>query len=196
MSHENETSICNGALSLIGADPIISLQDDSSERGDLCRQFYEPTRDKVLTAYPWNFAIARASLAQDTETPAYQYAYQYDLPQNPKFCLRVLRMSDPNAVWKVEGRQLLTNSATAFIKYIYKNEDPNTYSSLFRDTFEYLMASKLAYPIAGSRTLGEAQYKFYLLALEDAEDIDTQEGVDDPDDEYMAFDDLLDVRYR
>ena len=85
-----EVSICANALRRLGDDPITSLTDDT-ERARLCNAFYAPARDLVLRAHPWNFAITRATLAQLSDTPAFEYSYQYALPTSP-LCLRVLQM--------------------------------------------------------------------------------------------------------
>ena len=85
-----EVSICSNALRRLGDDPITSLTDDT-ERARLCNAFYVPARDLVLRSHPWNFAVTRATLAQLSDTPAYEYSYQYALPNDP-YCLRVLSM--------------------------------------------------------------------------------------------------------
>ena len=49
-------SICNQALSLVGANSIISLDDNTTE-ARLCKAIYEPVRDALLEEHAWTFAI-------------------------------------------------------------------------------------------------------------------------------------------
>ena len=76
-----EVSICSNALRRLGDDPITALTDDT-ERARLCNAFYVPSRDLVLRSHPWNFAVTRATLAQLSDTPVYEYGYQYAFPND------------------------------------------------------------------------------------------------------------------
>lgn len=193
MATDSEVSVCNGALLMLGADAIGSLDDDT-KKARLCSQFYSSTRDQALQAYPWNFAVKRASLTQDATAPNHGFTYAYDLPNNP-YCLRVLRCQDPRIVFRVEGRRLLSDESTIKIKYIARIESVAEFSPMFREAFEHLLAWKLCYAITGSTSLRGDLMNAYKEILVDAEDVDTQEGVNDPDEEYGEFFDLVNVRY-
>ena len=75
---------------MIGATNIIALNEDSKS-ARVCNQRFANVRDAVMRAHPWNCIVTRASLAADTETPAFTFAYQYTLPTDP-YCLRVLHL--------------------------------------------------------------------------------------------------------
>ena len=188
-----EVSICSNALRILGDDPITSLTDDT-ERARLCNSLYEPARDAVLRSHPWNFAITRATLAQLSTTPAYEYAYQYSLPTDP-YCLRVLSMEYQDYVFKIEhlagtGRVLLTDEGTAKILYIAKVSDTAQFDSLFVDTLTAKMASELSFPVTNSVTLQAQMQKLYQLKLSEARSIDGQEGFMDD----LVSDTLTDFR--
>jgi hypothetical protein len=87
-------SLCNTALDLLGSDTITSLADDSKP-ARLCARNIGRVRDAVLRAYPWNCAIARASLAALAGAPAWGFAAHYQLPEgpDPAYCLRVLEIN-------------------------------------------------------------------------------------------------------
>jgi hypothetical protein len=193
MASDSEVSICNGALLILGAKPIGSL-DDNTDNARLCNQFYSSTRNTALQAYPWNFAVRRATLTQDATAPAYGFTYQYDLPNSPDYCLRVLRAQDPRIVFRVEGRKLLTDEGSINIKYISRITSAAQFSPLFREALEYLLAWKLCYAVTGSTSLRKDLMQSYESILVEAEDIDTQEGVNDPDEEYGEFNDIVDAR--
>lgn len=63
-----EVSICKLALTRVGQDPnSLTALADATKEGRLCTVHYEPSRDAVLRAHPWNFAIKRADLALTTQ---------------------------------------------------------------------------------------------------------------------------------
>ncbi len=168
----SEVGIVNSALVKIGADTITALIDDSEEARAANAQ-YAKLRDEVLRAHPWNFAIARAQLAQLAEDPAFGYAKQYQLPAD---CLRVLSMSDDTIQFEIEGRKLLTDEETAKIRYLRQVTDPNEFDSFFRETLSLRLAADLAYTLVNSGTLSELMMKLYLDHLSKARSIDAQEG--------------------
>jgi hypothetical protein len=167
----------------LGDDPITALTDDT-ERARLCNSFYEPSRDLVLRSHPWNFAITRATLAQLSDTPAYEYSYQYALPTDP-YCLRVLEMQYKDYVFKIEhyasqGRVLLTNESTAKILYIAKVTDTAQFDSMFVDVLTAKLAVDLAYPVTNSVKLQDQMQKLFQQKLSEARSVDGQEGfIDD-----------------
>ena len=188
-----EVSICSNALRILGDDPITSLTDDT-ERARLCNSLYVPARDAVLRSHPWNFAITRATLAQLSTAPAYEYAYQYSLPTDP-YCLRVLSMEYQDYIFKIEhlagtGRVLLTDESTAKILYIAKVTDTAQFDSLFVDTLTAKMALELSFPVTNSVTLQAQMQKLYQLKLSEARSIDGQEGFMDD----LVSDTLTDFR--
>ena len=178
-----EVSICSNALRRLGDDPITSLTDDT-ERARLCNAFYIPSRDQVLRSHPWNFAITRATLAQLSDTPAYEYSYQYALPTDP-YCLRVLEMEYKDYVFKIEhlasqGRVLLTNEGTAKILYIARVTDTVQFDSMFVDVLTAKLAVDLAYPVTNSVKLQDQMQKLFQQKLSEARSVDGQEGfIDD-----------------
>jgi hypothetical protein len=178
-----EVSICSNALRRLGDDPITALTDDT-ERARLCNAFYVPSRDLVLRLHPWNFAVTRATLAQLSDTPAYEYSYQYALPADP-YCLRVLEMQYKDYVFKIEhfasqGRVLLTNEGTAKILYIARVTDTAQFDSMFVDVLTAKLAVDLAYPVTNSVKLQEQMQRLFQQKLSEARSVDGQEGfIDD-----------------
>jgi len=177
-----EVSICAIALRRLGDSPITSLTDNT-ERARLCNSFYNEARDEVLRTHPWNFAITRQQLSQLTDTPLYQYSYQYSLPTDP-FCLRVLEMEYSDYVFKIEhlagtGRVLLTDEGTAKILYIARVTDTAQFDPLFIDTLTAKLSVDLAYPVTGSVQLQQNMQKLYDAKLREARSVDGQEGFQD-----------------
>jgi hypothetical protein len=159
---------------MIGADEIMSI-DEASTQARKAKQIWSDTIESVQRSHPWKCCLSRASLAMMSSTPAFGYAYQYQLPTNP-YCLRVLEMDSPELQFTVEGRLLLTDEETANILYIAKIEDVTQWDALLRRAVACLLASDLAYPIAQSARLADIRYTLFKEALRDARTINAQEG--------------------
>ena len=80
----NNTSICNMALSRIGAKRINDFDDDSDTKNEAiqCRLHFEQTRDALQRSHFWVFTKTRETLSQDTEDPDFEYANQFLLPSD------------------------------------------------------------------------------------------------------------------
>jgi hypothetical protein len=171
-------SICNRALDLLKADPIVSL-DETQEAARLCKRNFEPVRDAVLRAYPWNAAETRASLAALSDPPAWGYDNQFQLPSD---CLRVLRLEneDSGASYKIEGRRIVTDEeAPLNILYLRRVEDPAEFDPLLADAIAARLAADLAYPLTGSTALAQAMLAAYQAKIAEARVCDAQEGTPD-----------------
>ena len=174
----SETSIVNRALRLLKVETISALSEDS-EAGSWANDTYEPARDALLAEYPWNFAIARASLAAAVATPTWGPTKFYELPAD---CLRVLNVEgEPETLgiedWWVEGRRIATDgTAPLKIRYIAKVTDPAQWSPLFIDALVARLAAEAAYRFTGS-TSREAQLTDrYREVIANARRYDAQEG--------------------
>ena len=141
----SDVGICNLALYLLGMEPITAISPpDNTDRARLCAAWYPISRDAVLRAHDWNFAIERQELNLDTPSnPVSGYTYQFVLPTDP-YCLRVIEVNeDPTADWVVEGRRLLTDDSTAIIKYLAQITTPGNFDSLFVEALAAKMATNL-----------------------------------------------------
>lgn len=177
--------ICNEAMDLLGAATITSLTQNSKE-ARLCNRNYELVRDAVLRAHPWNVAVTRASLPQDTTAPAFGFTYQFTLPTSP-YCLRVLSFwdslvdneiaaYDSNVMYKIEGRKILSNQGTCKIIYIGRVEDTEQFDALLTSTIAHRLAAETAYAITGSSTVAQGMQTLYEQRLREAKSIDAMEG--------------------
>jgi len=181
--------ICNNALQHLGANPIMAL-DDGSKEASYANQFYAQTRDAILRAHPWNFAIRRQALAKAATAPIFGFANAFTLPADP-YCLRVLETDPPEAYYKIEGRSLLTDEGAISIRYIASEEDPSRFDPLFTEALAAALAAKLAFPVVESATLQKLMIELAIAKLAEARSIDSQEGSTDP----ASIDVLVNVRH-
>ncbi|MFA5340786.1 MAG: hypothetical protein WC332_03315 [Clostridia bacterium] len=184
----SNVEICNNALFMLGSTAILALTDDN-ERARLCNGRLIYNRDALLRSYPWNFAMKRAELAQSATTPTWEFDYQYALPTNP-LCLKVLSMEE-DYVYKIEGRYLVTDSATATILYTAQITDPNEMDVLFREALAARIASDICYPLTGNSTQQDLMLRLAEQKLRQAKSNDAQEGTPDS----LIDDTFINARY-
>lgn len=147
MATISTTVIVNMALSALGIAPVLSI-DDNTKPAKVMNVWFDPTRDEVIRAAAWTFARTRATLAQLTETPAFTWDYQYQLPVKPK-CLRVLKLIE-GYDYVIESDKLLTNFETASILFLQRVTDPTKYDSMFVPALAYRLAFNACFDLTGS----------------------------------------------
>ena len=147
----SEVEICNRALQKLGAKRITSLSEDSVN-ARACNVAIEPVRLAALRAHPWNFAIARASLAADATAPDWGRGASFQLPSG---FLRILPDYPEDEFdtkdWQIEGQKILTDeTAPLYIRYIQDISDPNLMDPIFREYYSTRLAFELCEQITQS----------------------------------------------
>lgn len=171
----NQAEIANRALTKIGDRRITSLSDDV-EQARVISSSWDVLRDNELRARNWNFSIARASIAALVETPAWGFAYQYQLPTD---CLKVvqvgeyypgLSMSDYRLLqavdYVVEGGKVLTNMAAPLkIRYVARIENTGLWDGTFVEVFSCRLAVEICERLTNSSSKREIAWKEYKEAI-------------------------------
>jgi hypothetical protein len=159
---------------MIGASNIISLTEDS-RAARVCNQRFEFVRDAVMRAHPWNCLIVRTSLAADSDTPAFEFDHQHTLPTDP-YCLRVLRPQDPDTVFRVEGRKIISSTTPFKMIYVARITDPNEYDQLLIESIAARLAADVSYALVNSASLSQMLMAMYESKLSEARFVDATEG--------------------
>ena len=172
-------NICNSALNLIGSSTISALTEDT-KNARLCNQRYEPVRNRVFRSHNWNCLIKRVQLAANSTDPVIEFDKSYALPSD---CLRVLKIHNAttdsiasNLVYKIEGRNIITDETTVYLIYIALDEDPNNYDSYLREAISHQLAADLAYAITNNATLANNYMTRADERLREARFIDATEN--------------------
>ena len=168
----SDVDICNSALNMIGASNIISLTEDS-RAARVCNQRYEFIRDAVFRAHPWNCLVTRTSLAADSDTPAFEFDHQHTLPAD---CLRVLRPENPDTVFRVEGRKIISSTTPVKMIYVARITDPNEYDQLLIESIAARLAADVSYALVNSASLSQMLMATYDSKLSEARFVDATEG--------------------
>ena len=170
----SEVDIINSAMNMIGASNIIA-RDEDSKAARVSNQRYDSIRDAVLRAHPWNCAVTRRSLAPDSESPAFDWDYQFTLPADP-YCLRVLRLDYLDIEFRVEGRKIVSNESSINLIYIARVTDPNEYDTLLQESIAARLAADVSFTLSQSTSLPQNMFNLYESKLKEARFVDATEG--------------------
>lgn len=193
----SEVQICNMALGRIGNSIFIDALTERSQQATVCSLFYEQCRDRALAEGLWDFASARATLA-DIGTPPTNWAYRYALPSDllasqylviegtriPPAKDRIpFQLAEDNG-----ARVLYTNQPEAELVYTKRVTNPNLYSPPFVSAVAWLLASEIALPLSAAPKLANNALQMYQYAISAAQTLSLNEGQDDaePDSEFIS----------
>ena len=161
------TDICNIALGWLGANLILSMDDESVE-AELCRTNYETSVRAAFEAVDWTFARARVRIAPLAgEIVGTDYSYRFKLPTD---CLVVRWLSHDGSFrdvlsWSKEEDIIYANKSTLYVKYTRYVEDVNKYPSKFRHLIATQLAADICMPITSDQDQEAAlRGKFEMLA--------------------------------
>lgn len=187
----SKVQICNMAISRLSGNTITSLEDNTTE-AKLCNTLFDDLADRAMIQGSWATTITRTALAATTNTPAYGFTHEFQLPVDPK-CLKVLDISEEpigSEEYKIEGDKLLSDSSVMKIRYIARLTDTEDYGPLLTEAIESLLGSYLAIPVAGDKTLAkELKLEYFELTSHNLA-IDGQQGSKD----IMILNDLTEIR--
>ncbi|MBP8231961.1 MAG: hypothetical protein KAY22_06615 [Rhizorhabdus sp.] len=157
----SQTAAINAAAALIGSTKRIADIDEASSLASSAKAIWDRTVDAVLSEQPWKPAVRREWLNRLSETPAFGWAYQYQLPAD---CLRWLPFAkdDPNYFQgEQEGNLILTDHEGPLpVRLIWRNIDLATWSPGMYEALIRQLAEDLAEPVtalAGVANRAEAK---------------------------------------
>lgn len=187
MSAVGQLEIENLALQMLGAQPLISLNDVSNS----CRQAnlaFLPTVNAELRAHRWKFSIVRVNLPQLNETPANGiYTNVFQIPADN---LRILNVGDWDpgtdmsdyryrtvAEYSIENDTILTNYAAPLsLRYITSALNPGQFDPCFVLVVAARIAWRICEAVTQSETKRQLAMKEYDAALKDAARANALEG--------------------
>lgn len=145
----SDVSICNQALSWLGGNLIISLDDNTTE-AKICKANYVPLRDAVTEEGKWTWATQRYKLLPNPQTPVYGYGQRFEIPSDVLTVVQVTQFEEnandsDDFNFRVEGNFIMSNVDVIYMKGIRRIVDV----SQFTTTFIQALAARIAADIAG-----------------------------------------------
>lgn len=174
-----DVSIASNALVMLGGDPFSSF-DEPKPQVRMLANVYASVRNDVLRLHSWNCATTRVILAPLVTPPAFDFAYQFQLPGDWIRTLQVGEKGDP-IEYRTEGKRLLADVNTLPLVYCFRNEVEDTWTDNLVHVMELALAAKLAYAITSSTSVRDSFRDEYMRQLKVAKAVD---GQDDPPEEF------------
>ena len=143
--------ICARALIMIGAQPISSFSDGSTE-ALVASNIYDDVVEASLTRHRWRFATTQQQLSLLTNTPTGRYDYAYQMPTNPAVLqIITLTVNDYVIPYSRYQNYIYLNgygsNNEVIMDYIYK-VDEAYFPAHFKLALEYELASIFAGSVA------------------------------------------------
>lgn len=166
--------ICSRALVMIGANPITSFEEGTTE-SRVAVTLYETTARDQLSRYRWRFATGQVQLSRLTETPLAKWDAAYQLPAT---CLQpsTVLVNDHSVDFDRYEDMIFCNAGeaeTVHLDGIYR-VDEQFWPAYFIALMELSMASHFALAIAAKPDLADYLDKRALRHAAIARNADAQ----------------------
>jgi hypothetical protein len=166
--------ICSRALILIGAEPITSFEDDTSE-ALIAGNMYEDIARTNLTSTRWRFATNQAVLNRLTDAPTGRFDSAYQLPDY--LFLHAVTVRDFQIEYNVYGNKVFCDADPADIliaDYTYRASEVD-WPSYFSVCVEYAMAVVFATALIRDTSLSNLMSTQYEFLMAKARSTDSQQ---------------------
>jgi hypothetical protein len=167
--------ICSRALILIGADPITSFEDGTTE-ALVSVNMYEDVARASLVNTRWRFATNQAVLNRLSDVPTGRYDYAYQQPTGT-LMVHAVTVNDYQIEYQVYGDKIYANTSPndeLIIDYTYRATEEN-WPSYFTIAVEYALAALFATAIARDAGLASLMKQAASDAMAKARSLDSQQ---------------------
>ena len=168
--------ICSRALILIGADPITSFDDDTTE-ALVASNMYEDVARSQLCLMRWRFATDQAVLARLSDEPTGRFDNAHQLPTG-LLMLNAVTVADNPIKYTVYGDKVFSNVSdndTVIADYIFRAGEED-WPSYFVIAVEYILASIFATSIARDANLAAILEQKANVFMAKARSTDSQQS--------------------
>ncbi len=163
----SETELINMALGRIGAKRISDFTDTNEDnvQSVQARLHYAQTRDALLRSHWWRFARKRIQLSENTVAPTFEFDNAFDLPNDflrlwiKPFEDNNWGLNNTNRTFSMEGKQLLTNEDSVYLRYIRRVTDVAEFDPLFTEVLVLKLALKFVMPLSQDKELYQVLYQ-------------------------------------
>ncbi len=144
-----DISMSSNALLLIGHNTINSFSDVGAG-AKAASNLYQTVYEDAITAYPWRFAIGKATLSKLVATPLNEWKNAFQTPSDLLLTYRTY----PRSTFEVYEDKIYSDQETLEIDYWFKPQETNL-PPYFVKYMQYLLASEFAISVTDNRTLAE-----------------------------------------
>lgn len=167
--------VCSRALILIGAEPITSFDDDTSE-ALIAGNMYEDIARSNLVSTRWRFASNQAVLNRLSDAPTGRFDSAYQLPTGQLF-IHAVTVNGFAIEYTIYGNKVFCDASPQdelVVDYTYRASETD-WPSYFSVCVEYAMAVVFATALARDQSLSVMMSAQYDRLLAKARSIDGQQ---------------------
>jgi len=166
--------ICSRALILIGAEPITSFEDDTSE-ALIAGNMYEDIARTNLTSTRWRFATNQSVLNRLTDPPTGRFNSAYQLPDH--LFVHAITVNDFAIEYNIYGDKAFCDASAndVLIADFTFRADEVGWPSYFSVCVEYAMAVVFSTALIRDASLSSLMQSQYVQLLAKARSTDSQQ---------------------
>tara|TARA_Y100001972_G_C7655867_1_gene330307 strand:+ start:1777 stop:2370 length:594 start_codon:yes stop_codon:yes gene_type:complete len=163
------------ALILIGAEPITSFDDGTTE-ALVAVNMYEDVARASLVNTRWRFATNQAVLNRLTDEPTGRFDFAYQQPEDA-LMIHAITVSDNPIQYQIYGDKVFANTSVndVLIADFSFRANEETWPSYFTLAVEYALASLFATSIARDSGLANLMSQSAKDAMAKARSLDSQQ---------------------
>jgi hypothetical protein len=172
---DSAIDICSRALILIGANPITSFDEGSTE-ALVAVNMYEDVARASLVNTRWRFATNQAVMNLLSDAPTGRYDQAHQLP-NDTLMVHSVTINDNLIDYQIYGDKIFsdtTTNDTLIVDYTFRAEEEN-WPSYFVIAVEYALANIFATSIARDASLAQLMHASATQAMAKARSLDSQQ---------------------
>jgi len=177
VSTKSDTAIdiCNRGLIFIGAEPITSFDDGTTE-ARVAANIYEDVVQTSLTNARWRFATNQEALNRLTDAPTARFDLAYQQP-NDTLIVHAITVNDNPIEYQIYGDMIYadtTTTDTVVADYTFRQEE-QFFPSYFVMAVAYGLAQVFATSIARDGSLTQTMATLADAAMRKARSVDSQQ---------------------
>ena len=177
VSTKSDTAIdiCNRGLIFIGAEPITSFDDGTTE-ARVAANVYEDVVQTSLTNARWRFATNQETLNRLTDAPTARFDLAYQQP-NDTLIIHAITVNDNPIEYQIYGDMIYadtTTTDTVVADYTFRQTE-EFFPSYFIMAVAYGLAQIFATSIARDGSLTQTMATLADAAMRKARSVDSQQ---------------------
>jgi len=172
---DSAVDICNRGLILIGAEPMTSFDDGTTEALVSSNVYEDVVRTSLCNAR-WRFATNQAELNRLTDAPTARYDLAYQLPSDT-LIVHALTVNDNPIEYQMYGSMVYGDTSTTdtvVADYTFRQTEEN-FPSYFVLAVSYSLAQIFATSIARDSSLSTLMAQMADQSMLKARSVDSQQ---------------------
>lgn len=175
MDTVSKTSIATAAALKLGQEPIRSITDLDDDNAILINARFDYCLNSVLRMHDWSSCKQRVILTPTTNTPVFEYQYEFQLPSD---LVKILRVSSEgnNVHYEIQQKTINSDLATIQLEYLAYPTDISRMDYLLAEAVASYIAYELAYKVNTDTAFKNSLYIDFERTLSKAKKAERESG--------------------